>query len=137
MVKAQELGSRAESVYDRLVEIGKKNGSEDFPAEMIKKILGFCGNDMDLQEYVIEVAPELCMDSNFSLRTDDTIKAKIAAIKETFEERGRRADRNGRGWRYGRHGNREGRSGVQGAFAQHCQGVGIRQNAGLHITGTN
>ena len=86
MVKGQELSSRAGSVYDRLVEIGKKNGSKDFPAEMIEKLLGFCGNDRDLQEYVIEVAPELCMDSNFSLRTDDVIKAKIAAIKETFEE---------------------------------------------------
>lgn len=86
-VKGKALGSRAESVYDTLMEMGRAQGKEDFPGEMIQKILGFCGKkDLMLRRFVLEVAPELCVTSNADLRSDADIRAKVEALRANMDE---------------------------------------------------
>ena len=86
-VKGKALGSRAESVYSTLMDMGKAQGKDDFPGEMLQKILGYCGDkDVMLRRYVLEIAPELCVDSNYNLRSDATIKARVEALRANMDE---------------------------------------------------
>ena len=86
-VKGKALGSRAEGVYETLMKMGQAQGKDDFPGEMLQKILGFCGKkDLMLRRFVLEVASELCVDSKSDLRSDADIKAKVEALRANMDE---------------------------------------------------
>ena len=86
-VKGRALGSRAESAYGTLMNMGQAQGKEDFPGEMMKKIMDYCGKeDKMLRRFVLEVAPELCLDSNSNLRSDAAIKARVEALRSNMDE---------------------------------------------------
>ena len=74
------LGSFAPTAY-RNLEDAKVN-----PEEKLAKILDFCGGDDELKEYVLDIAPHLCVNSNYDIRTDDEIKKKISDIKAGLSE---------------------------------------------------
>ena len=74
------LGSFAPTAYSHLEE-AKVN-----PEEKIAKILDFCGDDDELKEYVLDIAPHLCVSSNYDIRTDDEIQKKISDIKAGLSE---------------------------------------------------
>ena len=56
------------------------------PEKKLGEILSFCNGDKELEDYVLEIAPSLCLNSNNQLRSDESIQAKISAIRESLEE---------------------------------------------------
>ena len=73
---------RESSIYGAL-----KNANVN-PEEKLATILEFCGGDDDLKEYVLEIAPHLCVNSEDALRDDDEIKKKLSDIKAGLSEIG-------------------------------------------------
>ena len=73
--------SRAQAVCRQLVD---KRGVN--PEKKLQQILDLCGDDHELKDYVLEVAPDLAVNSNNEERSEKAIKAKLAAIKDSLEE---------------------------------------------------
>ena len=72
--------NRGEIVHDHLKKIGID------PEKKLNEILGYCNGDSVLENYVIEIAPALCLTSNNDLRSPESIKSKIHAIKDALDE---------------------------------------------------
>ena len=73
--------NRPQIVYDLLQKENNIN-----PSDKIKMFLDLCEGDKDLEDVVMDVAPSLCMNSNNKLRSDETIRKKIAALKDNLNE---------------------------------------------------
>ena len=56
------------------------------PEAKLNEILGYCNGDAELETYVIDIAPALCLTSNNDVRSARSIQAKIAAIKDSLDE---------------------------------------------------
>ena len=74
------LDNRVQIVHSSLQKMGVD------PEKKLGEILSFCNGDKELEDYVLEIAPSLCLNTNNELRSDDTVQKKIAAIKESLEE---------------------------------------------------
>ena len=72
--------NRPQIVYDHL-----KDNNID-PEEKLNEILGYCDGDSVLENYVVEIAPALCLTSNNDIRSAKSIKSKISAIKDALDE---------------------------------------------------
>lgn len=68
------------SAYKELV----KNNID--PEKKVEDILKLCGNDQELEMLVLEKIPELCVDSNIFLRSDEKIKEMVGNIKDALYE---------------------------------------------------
>ena len=56
------------------------------PEKKIADILKLCDGDKELEELMLEKVPELCVNSNQYLRTEEKTRAMVANIKEAFAE---------------------------------------------------
>ena len=74
------LNNRVQIVHSLLQRMGVD------PEKKLGEILSFCNGDKELEDYVLEIAPSLCMNSNNKLRSDESIQAKISAIRGSLEE---------------------------------------------------
>jgi len=74
------VDNRAQIVHGVLV------GKGIDPQQKLAEILGFCNGDRELEDYVLEVAPSLCVNSNNNLRSNESIQKKISAIRESLDE---------------------------------------------------
>ena len=74
------INNRPHIVHKHLLE----NGID--PEKKLGEILGFCNGDKELEDYVLEIAPALCLNSNNNLRSNESIQKKIAAIKDSLDE---------------------------------------------------
>ncbi len=74
------LNNRAKIVYKDLLE------KHIDPLAKLNTIMSYCGGDKALESVVLNIVPTLCLTSNNSLRSEESIKAKIAAIKDNIDE---------------------------------------------------
>lgn len=74
------INTRPHIVHKHLQEAGID------PEKKLGEILGFCNGDKELEDYVLEIAPSLCLNSNNNLRSNESIQEKIAAIKDSLDE---------------------------------------------------
>lgn len=56
------------------------------PEKKVADILQLCGGDKELEELVLNKVPELCVNSNQFLRTEEKTKAMVNNIKEAMAE---------------------------------------------------
>lgn len=56
------------------------------PGTKVADILSLCGGDQELEMLVLEKVPELCINSNFDLRSEEKTKAMVSNIKDAFHE---------------------------------------------------
>lgn len=56
------------------------------PEQKVAEILSFCDGKKELEEMALELMPKLCENSNYVLRSDETIKKRIAGLKQNLDE---------------------------------------------------
>lgn len=63
-----------------------KNNKGVDPEQKVADILSFCEGNKELEDMAMELMPNLCEDSNHKLRSDETIKKRLAGLKQNLEE---------------------------------------------------
>lgn len=56
------------------------------PEQKVAEVLSFCGGNKELESMALQLMPHLCEDSNYGLRSDETIQKRLAGLKQNLEE---------------------------------------------------